>query len=198
MSNATSITFKKSRSALANLGRTFSSGLLMALPLGGLVLFFEMTEPAKVTNTSFFATKMVSGSAAEPAGDDAVRPWLAPGRSFARFERVSAQQRSDQRDPAALKLTAGDAESALAKAPFGSLKAGFYTEFLTKERRRIALLIVNREPVFDRVIPDNSKLTNFVEASTANVVTFVWGRYLYRAEIEDKGVEPDVVVQKVL
>ncbi len=170
MSNATSITFQKSRAALANLGRTVCSGMLMALPLGGLVLFFEMTEPAKVTNTSFFATKMASGSAAELAGDVSSRPWLARGRSFARFERVSAQQRSDQRDQGALKLTEGDTERALANAPFGSLKAGFYTEFLNKERRRIGLLIVSREPIFDRVIPDNSRLTNFVEASTANVV----------------------------
>jgi hypothetical protein len=198
MSNATSITFKKSRDALANLGRTLCSGVLMALPLGGLVLFFEMTEPAKVTNTGFFATKMASGPAAESLRDAAIKPWLTRGQSFARFEKVSAERRSDNGESTALKLTAGDTESALAKAPFESLKAGFYTEFVTKERRRIALLIVGREPIYDRVVPDNSKLMNFTEASTANVVTFVWGRYLYRAEIVDKGIEADVVVQKVL
>ena len=57
---------------------------------------------------------------------------------------------------------------------------------------------MSREPLVDRAIPDNARLMNITEASTANTMKFVWGRWLYKVDIEDKGVEPDVVVQKVL
>ena len=50
----------------------------------------------------------------------------------------------------------------------------------------------------DRAVPDNARLRNIVPASTANTVTFVWGGWMYVAEVEDKGLEPQVVVQEVL
>ncbi len=198
MSNATSITLQKSRATLGTIGHTIWCSILMALPLSGLVLFFEMTQPAKVMNAGFSATQIASVPS-DPISDGNVRPWVLPGHaSIARFEGVSAQVRSDKADSVNRILTASDAERAFARAPFGSLKPGFYTEFLTRERRRIALLIVSREPLVDRPIPDNARLMNFTDASTANTMTFVWGQWLYKVDIEDKGVEPDVVVQKVL
>jgi hypothetical protein len=170
----------------------------MALPLTGLVLFFEMSQPAKVVNAGFAAVQMASNSS-EVISDGSARPWLFRGHaSIARFDGVSAQRRSDKAEAAAQILTASDAEHVLARAPFGSIKPGFYTEFLNKERHRVALLIVSREPIVDRVIPDNQRLMNITDASTANVMSFSWGHWIYKVEIEDKGVEPDVVVQKVL
>ena len=47
-------------------------------------------------------------------------------------------------------------------------------------------------------MPDNSRLMDIVPASTANTVSFAWGNWLYVAEVEDKGIEPEVVVQEVL
>jgi hypothetical protein len=197
MSKATSITFEKSCATMAAAGRTLFCGLLMALPLCGLVLFFEMTRPAKVASTGFFATQMASAEANEAASES--KPWLLHGRSpVARIKGISAQRRPDKPEPALQPFSASEAQKVLAEAPAVALNAGYYTEFLTKERHRIALLILSREPIIDRAIPDNHKLMSVTEASTANVVSFAWGRWIYRAEIEDKGVEPDIVVQKVL
>ena len=171
---------------------------LMALPLTGLVLFFEMTQPAKVMNAGFAATQLASG-ASEVISDGSAKPWHFRGRaSVARFDGVSAQRRADKAEAVEPILTTSDARRVLASAPLGSLKPGFQAEFLSKERHRIALRIVSREPIFDRTVPDNARLMNFTEASTANRMTFAWGNWIYKAEIEDKGVEPDVVVQKVL
>ena len=198
MSNATSITLKKSRSALGAVGGAVWCSALMALPLSGLVLFFEMTQPAKVMNAGSVPAQIASGPS-ELISEGGVRPWLVRGHtSVARFEGVSAQRRSDEAEPGEPILTTSDAKRVLASAPFGSLRPGFQAEFLSREHHRIALRIVNREPIFDRTVPDNSRLMNFTEASTANLMTFAWGNWIYKAEIEDKGVEPDVVVQKVL
>jgi len=198
MSNATSIILEKSRAALGAIGRTMWCGALMALPLTGLVLFFEMTQPAKVVNAGFAAVQMASGSS-EVISDGSAKPWPLRGHaSVARFEGVSAQRRSDKAEGLEPVLTTSDARRVLASAPLGSLKPGFQAEFLSRERHRIALRIVSREPIFDRTVPDNARLMSLTEASTANLMTFAWGNWIYKAEIEDKGVEPDVVVQKVL
>jgi hypothetical protein len=198
MSNATSITLQKSRTTLGTLGRAMWCGALMALPLTGLVLFFEMTQPAKVINAGLAAAQMASGPS-EVISDGSAKPWPLRGyTSIARFEGVSAQRRVDKAEYAEPILTTSDARRVFASAPVGSLKPGFQAEFLSRDRHRIALRIVSREPIFDRTVPDNARLMNFTEASTANRMTFSWGNWIYKAEIEDKGVEPDVVVQKVL
>lgn len=198
MSNATSITLKTSRAALGVAGRAVWCGALMALPLSGLVLFFEMTQPAKVLNAGVVPTQLAS-NAPEIISEGSVRSWHFRGHaSVARFEGVSAQRWSDDAEPAERILSASDARRVLASAPFGSLRPGFQAEFLSRERHRILLRIVSREPLFDRTVPDNSRLMNITEASTASLMTFSWGNWMYKAAIEDKGVEPDVVVQKVL
>ncbi len=197
MSKATSITFGKICAALAASGRAAFGGVLMALPLCGLVLFFEMTRPATVATPRFFATQ-IAGVAAEHEANGASKPWLLRGRSpVARFSGVSAQRRPDKAG-AAQVLTASDAQRVLSEAPMRALQAGFYTEYLTRDRHRISLLILSREPIVDRAIPDNNRLMNATEASTATVIAFAWGNYIFRAEVEDRGVEPDIVVQKVL
>jgi len=189
MISATSSLFDKSQINFQTLGRVLWSGILMALPLTGLVTFFELTQPAKVSSEGFYATKMAVAPALS------VNPWGAEGQAMvARFTGVSAQRGSGT-PPV---FTASDATRALSSAPFERIKAGFYTEFLNKDRHRIAILIVSREPIVDREIPDNTRLMSYTEASTAHTVAFVWGGWLYRAQIEDKGVEPNAVVQKVL
>jgi len=198
MTNATSITFQKSSAPLRTVGRAIWCSFLTALPLCGLVLFFEMTRPAKDFNDfGFSATRMVS-IPPEQVIDPGMRPWLHDHRSIARIKGVSAQRRPDKAEQASLVVTASDAERALSGTSFAALNVGFNTEFLTQERHRIALLIVSREPITDRAIPDNARLMQVTETSTSNVISFVWGRWLYKAEIEDRGVEPEVVVQKVL
>lgn len=198
MMNATSITFKTGLPALRALGRTVLCGGLMALPLCGLVLFFEMTQPAKVMNTGLAAT-WVASSGPEVLSDSGVNSSLLRGHaSVARFDGVSAQQRSDKVAAVAPILTANDARYVLSQAPAANFKPGLQVEFISKDRHRISLLVVSREPIIDRAIPDNARLMNIAEASTANSVTFSWGSWIYRVEIEDKGLEPDVVVQKVL
>ncbi len=47
-------------------------------------------------------------------------------------------------------------------------------------------------------MPDNRHLMDIVPASTANTVRFGWGNWVYTAEVHDKGIEPEVVVQEVL
>jgi hypothetical protein len=196
MSNATSITLKTSRAALSAVGRAIWCGALMALPLSGLVLFFETTQPVKVTNAGVVPTQLASGPS-ELISEGSVRPWRGHA-SIARFDGVSAQRRSDKAVRAEQILTASDARRVFASAHFKNLKPGYQAEFLSRERHRIALRIISREPIFDRTVPDNERLMNLTEASTANLITFSWGNWIYKAEIEDKGVEPDVVVQKVL
>lgn len=190
MSNKTSIALKKSRSTLGAIGHTFWCSALMALPLTGLVLFFETTQPATVSSVGTAAVHVASANADENA--------FASGHDLVtRFHGISAQSRSEFK-PSEKISTASDAESVLSNAPFASLKAGFYTEFLSRDHHRIALLIVGREPIIDRSIPDNSRLMNLADASTSNTFSFVWGQWIYKVNLEDRGFERKVVVQKVL
>ncbi|KAI93834.1 hypothetical protein T281_14335 [Rhodomicrobium udaipurense JA643] len=193
MSNAQSIT-KTSFSALGSLGRASVYGALMALPLCGLVSFFEMTRPAQVSGAGFYAMQMAEGQSVAPSQADA-RSWRSRP-AVTRFRGVSAERKSDQM-PVTPVLSSSDALKAFADAPSAHLRPGLYTEFVTNDHRRLALLIVSREQITDQVIPDNAKLMAITEAATGNVVSFAWGRWVYRVAIEDKGMEPEApVVQK--
>ncbi len=190
MSNVTSQNDNSRRGNLSRLSRGLAFATLAALPLCGLTFFLETTRPAQFDSVGAVAAELsVTGAAS------------LPGRRYAiaRFKGVSAELRPIcLSQPSAQVFSASDAERAFAGAPYASLKAGFQTEFVTKQNRRVALRIVSREAIVDRAVPDNARLMNIVPASTANAVTFVWGPWIYMAEVEDKGLEPEVVVQKVL
>ncbi len=195
MSNVTSRNDRTRLSRVEYLGRGFVSALLAALPLCGLMLFFEITRPAQLHGDGAVAAELSStGTAMQDAA-------FAPERrsAVARLKGVSAELRQDSGTQSGAKaFSASDAQRAFAGANYASLNTGFQTEFVTKEHRRVALRIVSRQPIVDRAVPDNARLMDFVPASTAKAVKFVWGQWLYMAEVEDKGVESGVVVQKVL
>jgi hypothetical protein len=168
-------------------------GVLAALPLCGLVLFLQITRPAHIHGGVFVSTEFASyvdGSrrtAASPLSNQVV----------ARLNGVSAELGGINSAEAKLSI-ANNAALAFNRAPRSSLKAGFRAEFVTKDHHRVAIRIIRREPITDRAVPDNSRLMDIVPASTANTVRLAWGNWLYVAEFEDKGVEPEVVVQEVL
>jgi hypothetical protein len=172
-----------------SLGFGLIYGALAALPLCGLVLFLEVTRPAQLHGAAFMSTNVA-------AYDDGYRSTpvsVLRRNAVAKLKGVSAElARSTP------QFSASDAALALGGASGASLKPGFKTEFVTKDHRRIAIRIVQREPITDRAVPDNSRLMDIVPASTANTVNFVWGSWLYTAEVQDKGIEPDVAVQEVL
>ena len=168
-------------------------GVLAALPLCGLVLFLQITRPAHIHGGDFVSTKFASyddgGSrtAASPLSKQVV----------ARLNGVSAELGGTSSAEPKL-LSSSDAALAFNSAPRASLKAGFRTEFVSKDHHRVAIRIIRREAITDRAVPDNSRLMDIVPASTANTVRLAWGNWLYVAEVEDKGIEPEVVVQEVL
>ncbi len=195
MSNMTSQFGKNRLGRVECLGWGLIYGVLAALPLCGLVLFLEITKPVHFHSDVFVSTELASfsdgytGAAASPLRKHAV----------ARLKGVSAELGQTGSPPADAKLfSASEAKLAFGGAPRGSLKAGYQTEIVTKDHRRLAIRIIRREPITDRAVPDNARLMDIVPASTANAVCFAWGSWLYVAEVEDKGIEPEVVVQEVL
>ena len=191
----TNQTVRNRMSRAESLGWGLIYGALAALPLLGLVLFLQITRPAQVHSEGFVSTELAGfeeGDASAP-----VSPLL--NNAVARLKGVSAEvgQTGSAASEAHL-LSASDAALAFGRTPRAGLKVGFKTEIVTKDHRRIAIRILQRERITDQAIPDNARLMNIMPASTANVVSFVWGSWLYAAEIEDKGIEPDVAVQEVL
>ncbi len=178
-------------------GEGFCRGLVFlacaALPLCGLILFFEITRPAHFNSNGFVSTKLSSLA----AGNAAQVSWPLRRHAVAQLRGVSAELRQNSLQNVNV-FSASDAEVALASAPGASPKAGFQTEFVTQEHRRVAIRIIRRDAIMDRAVPDNARLRDIVPASTANTVTFAWGSWLYVAEVEDKGIEPQIVVQDVL
>lgn len=170
---------------LSRIARALFFTTLGALPFFGLICFLEATRPAHISATL---------TALSPS-----QRHMAQLRGVARFEGVSAELGASAGSALTPHLfTARDAQRALADRQYANIQVGFHTEFVTKDRHRIALRIVSRAPIVDQAVPDNSRMMQVTPVSTANLVSFVWGQWLYRAEIEDKGFEPDIVVQKVL
>jgi hypothetical protein len=167
-------------------------GVLAALPLCGLVLFLEITQPAQLHGSGFVTTELASFN------DGSAGAASSPLRhAVAHLKGVSAELGQAGYVSSDAKLfSPSDVASAFGGRT--SLKAGFKTEIVTKDHRRVAIHIIRREAITDRAVPDNSRLMDIVPASTANVVSFAWGNWLYTAEVEDKGPEPEVVVQEVL
>ena len=177
------------------LSRGLACCMLAALPLGGLLFFLEITKPARLYSDG--AEAELSSTI---AGSGAVASLAGRRDSVTRLQGVSAELHPDAvpEAPYTQVFNASEARQALACAPYASLKAGFQTEFVTSKHRRVALRIISRSVIVDRAVPDNARLMDVVPASTANVVSFVWGPWLYTAEVQDKGPEPEVVVQKIL
>jgi hypothetical protein len=171
-----------------------SSGILCAsltaLPFCGLIFFFELTQPATIEGT-VSSLQATVGERNPAAWTDT----LMGRHPVTRFRGVSAElgQGSLPR-PETKLVTAGDPKS----EDSVTLKPGSEFQYVTDQRHRVAVRIVNREPIVDQATPDNYKLMNVAPASTGKLVTFVWGRWLYRAEVEDRGEESDVAVQKSL
>jgi hypothetical protein len=197
-------------------------GVLAALPLCGLVLFMQITRPAYIHSGDSGSTKFVSyddsGSrtAASPLSKHAAARLNSSAKFVryddsgshiaaspvgkhvvARLDGVSAELGGTNAAEPKL-LSSSDAELALNSAPRSCLKAGFRTEFISKDHHRVAIRIIRREAITDRAVPDNLRLMDIVPASTASTVRLAWGNWLYVAEVEDKGIEPEVVVQEVL
>jgi hypothetical protein len=187
-----------SRGRLERLGRHLAAAILMALPLGGLVLFLEATKPAQFPGDGVVAAHLSTLGAGIAAAE--APAW--PRQAIARLKGVSAELRDNDSAQMAQLDTKGfsvtDAERALGRATIASLKPGVEAEFVTKDHRRVAVRVVSREAIVDQAVPDNAYIMGFAPASTATMVSFVWGPWLYRVEVQDKGVEPKVVVQKVL
>ena len=182
-------------SCIKPLGRGLMFGFLAALPLSGLVIFFEATRPAELPAENFIATQLSSASSdSSPVAFTAGRHY-----SVTRFKGVSAEL-SQARPPVqdARVFSAADAEQVFAASP-ASLKVGFQSEFVTKDGRRAGLRIVSREPIADQVTPDaKERLMAIAPVSTARLVNFVWGAWLYQAELEDRGADAGAAVQKVV
>jgi hypothetical protein len=178
---------------IAGFARTVGLLALTVLPLGGLMLFLETTRPAE--RSSFAAVK--SSSLIKVDYNDAVS--FDRSKMVVRFKGISAELGPTMIvEPVGAKFTSKDAEHAIAAGRFANLNIGFQAEFITPDRHRYSLRIVGRDPIIDQQVPDNRTLSSITRASTANIVTFVWGDWLYRAEVQDKGFDPEIAVQKIL
>jgi len=193
MSNMTSQNGKNRLGRVRCLGRGIIYGVLAALPLCGLVLFLQITRPAHIHGAAGVTTEFASFNASN-AG---VPTLPLRNHAVARLKGVSAELGESGTADAKL-FRASEAVIAFGGALRGSLKLGFKTEFVTKDHHRIAIRIVRREAVTDGAMPDNAHLMDIVPASTANTIRFGWANWLYTAEVQDKGIEPEVVVQEVL
>jgi hypothetical protein len=182
---------------LERLGRHLTAGMLMALPLGGLVFFFEATRPAQL-----YGEGAVAAQLSTPSFGMAGLVSARPRQVIARLKGVSAELHENSA-PQLAQLNArafsvADAGGALGRAAIASLKPGVEAEFVTKDHRIVAVRVVSREAIIDQAVPDNAHIMEIAPASTAATVSFVWGPWLYRVEVRDKGTEPAVVVQNVL
>jgi hypothetical protein len=168
-------------------------GVLAALPLCGLLFFLQITRPAHIHGAINAGIEVASLEAKDKAAP------ASPVRRYAvaRLKGVSAELGETVTADAKL-FSASEAVIAFGGAYRASVKPGFKTEFVTRDHHRIAIRIIRREAVTDRAMPDNTRLMDIVQASTANTVRFVWGNWVYTAEVQDKGIEPEVVVQEVL
>src|SRR5258708_12219306 len=99
MSDQTRHHSMKSWALLKAIRRTLPYGILTALPLCGLVLFFEMTRPANVIGEGFVAMHFPNIAAGE-FSDGAGKVSLSGGRRLvARLEGVSAEIHTQQTAP---------------------------------------------------------------------------------------------------
>jgi hypothetical protein len=186
---------------LKSTAKTAMCTTLAVLPLCGLVLFFEVSSATAPSNgflshhlrSAFWRAGFSGSFETNPSRVDASA--VVP----ARFTGISAQlARTVDNRVSLAAITANEAEQAFFDAPSGMLKVGHEAEFITKDGRRLVLRIVSRQPIADQAMPDNARIMNIAPASTATVINFAWGQWLYGVEIEDRGLERGIAVQKSL
>ncbi len=193
MSNMMSQNGKNRLRRAESVGWGLVYGVLAVLPLSGLLFFLQITRPAHIQGATNSGIEVASLDVKDKAAA------ASPVRKYAvaRLKGVSAELGEAGTADAKL-ISASEAVIAFGGTPRASLKPGLKTEFVTRDHRRIAIRIIRREAVTDRAMPDNTRLMDIMQASTANTVRFAWGDWIYTAVIQDKGIEREVVVQEVL
>lgn len=182
---------QKASAVAASLRRGVPCAILTALPLCAFIFFFETTRPASVSSAVLLVSRSLNAS--EQGG-----VWRHSG-FVSRFRDVSAQLgRGATSDQIPQILVAKNRSADAADASSIGLDVGFEAEFVTRDGHRKWLRILSRNLIVDQVIPDNGRLMEIAPASSADIITFAWGRWIYRAQVEDRGFESETMVQKVL
>jgi hypothetical protein len=190
MSDAMTGKNHRKRGWMRQLGHASVCTALAALPLCGLVCFFELTRPLNPSVQGLAAPTLLSGAETASVGSLSFSTPVS-------FLGVSAERRTPS-ESASRFVSTGEAEHVLASLASSTLFPGFESEFVSEEGRRIALRIISRDPVGDQIISGQESTIAATPASTSKQVTFTWGPWLFRAELEDKGLDNRVVVPKVL
>ena len=181
-----------------SVARALSCSLLASLPLGGLVLFFELTKPASATNEGCLS-RHLSDTVWRTAFGGQTDNLLTASSSGYPIPRlgVSAEVH-DVRTAQVQSASLTALGQAFSDARSRTLRVGGQTQFISSDGHRIVLRILRRDPISDEPVPDNRRMMQIAPASTANVVSFVWGQWRYAVEIEDRDRNSEIVVQKSL
>jgi hypothetical protein len=153
-----------------------------AVPIAALLIVFDATRPPRPAHGEAYAS--YPSSALEAVAG------VSRQQRVARLSGVAAELSGRSEGSAAPKLTQFDSTDALLP--------GAAFEYVSMSRHRFVVHILDRQPLTDDILPANDRLMNIAPASTEKTITFVWGHWLYRAEIEDRGVEETVAFQKSL
>ncbi len=159
---------------------------IAALPVAALLLVFDATRPLRSAEADAYASD-------RERAPEAIA-WVSRREAVTHLSGVAAELGGRNLDPSDAKLAQLDSAR---QAP-DALVPGTAFEYLSASRHRLVVHILDRQPLADGIVPANDKLMNIAAASTEKTITFVWGHWLYRAEIEDRGVEDTVAVQKSL
>ena len=110
--------------------------------------FSRSQDLSGFSSNGFVSTEMSSSD----AGNAVQAAWPLRRHAVARLKGVSAELRQSGLQSTDV-LSASDAKLALASAPNANLKAGFETEFVTKEHRRVAIWISGERPLWTGLCP---------------------------------------------
>ena len=170
--------------------------LMASFPLAGLVVFFEMTEPAGVNRTNFAGQVT---QAAWRKGESKLSNKTASFAGVSHLSGVSAQLAgSNERAVARTMLASQSAANVFPEKLLANLRIGLETEYDNEDGRRFGLRIVDKQPITDQVVPNNADIMKVAPASTNDIVYFIWGQWKFGVAIEDRGEEPHLAVQKSL
>jgi hypothetical protein len=161
---------------------------VVTLPALAFALFLDATRPSEASlGQAYMAVAHDDG-----AGTAA---WFQPRRNVRHISGVSAEVGIPDTRKERTRLV--DLRSTVSPSEF-SLAPGAAFQYVSQDGHRLVLHIVSRDALTDGVVPANQQLMNIAPASTQKLISFVWGQWVYRAEIEDLGLEENVAVQKSL